>query len=117
MEPLASGRKAEKRDSLLSHLDEGIAPVAAPDPWMRVLQRALPVRIQVISTVTLCDLIGVAPTSGNMKRIARSMLELGFIPIKSRNLVPGSNRGTMCRGWRKQGLPKSGPGGPRKYPR
>jgi hypothetical protein len=27
------------------------------------------------------------------------MRELGFVPLKSRNLMPGGKRGTMIRGW------------------
>jgi hypothetical protein len=69
------------------------------DPWRRVLSRALPSGTTVISTNMLCQLLGILPTSGNARRVARSMRALGFAPIKSKKLLPGGWRDTECRGW------------------
>ena len=45
--------------------------------------------MEAISTHALLDLIGLPKTTGNGRRIARTMRSLGFIPIKSRRLEPG----------------------------
>src|SRR5215831_17033721 len=69
------------------------------DPWKRVLERALPADVTAVSTVVLCDLLGIRPSTGNARRIARTMRSLGFIPLKSRRLEPGGFRDTTIRGW------------------
>ena len=69
------------------------------DPWRRVLERALPADLTAVSTVALCDLLGIRPTTGNARRIARTMRAMGFFPIKSRKLLPGGWRGSEGRGW------------------
>ncbi len=74
--------------------DEG-----SSDPWRRALERDLPANVTCISTVALLDLLGLAPTTGNARRIAPTMRSMGFIPLKSRRLMPGGNRGTTIRGW------------------
>ena len=55
--------------------------------------------MEAISTVALLDLLGLPKTTGNGRRIARTMRSLGFIPIKSRRLMPGGWRDTVTRGW------------------
>jgi hypothetical protein len=52
-----------------------------------------------VSTAALLDLIGLPKTTGNGRRIALSMRSLGFVPIKSRRLMPGGYRDTVTRGW------------------
>lgn len=53
-----------------------------------------------ISTAAALDLLGVANTSGNARQLARTMSSLGFIPIKSKRLMPGGRCGnTVTRGW------------------
>lgn len=69
------------------------------DPWRRVLERALPTNVSTISTVALLDLLDVPPTTGNGRRLARTMRSMGFIPLKSRRLMPGGFRDTTIRGW------------------
>ena len=69
------------------------------DPWRRALERDLPANVTSISTVALLDLLDLAPTTGNARRIAPTMRSMGFIPLKSRRLMPGGNRGTTIRGW------------------
>jgi hypothetical protein len=69
------------------------------DPWRRVLERALPPDLTAVSTTSLCDLLGLRPTTGNARRIARTMRAMGFVPIKSRTLLPGGWRGSEGRGW------------------
>jgi len=55
--------------------------------------------MEAISTVALLDLLGLPKTTGNGRRIAPTMRTLGFIPIKSRRLMPGGYRDTVTRGW------------------
>jgi hypothetical protein len=87
------------------------------EPWVEKLRRveaeaakrdADPLRKKVesmtrgmdaISTFALLDLLGLPKTTGNGRRIARTMRSLGFIPIKSRRLMPGGWADTVTRGW------------------
>jgi hypothetical protein len=69
------------------------------DPWKRVLERALPANVPSISTAALLDLLDVPQTTGNARRLARTMRSMGFIPLKSRRLMPGGFRDTTIRGW------------------
>ena len=55
--------------------------------------------MEAVSTVALLDLLGLPKTTGNGRRIAPTMRALGFIPIKSRRLMPGGFRDTVTRGW------------------
>lgn len=55
--------------------------------------------IEAISTNALLDLIGLPNTTGNARRISKTMRGLGYVPIKSRRLVPGGWNDTLCRGW------------------
>jgi hypothetical protein len=71
----------------------------AANPWRRALERDLPANVTCISTVALLDLLCLAPTTGNARRIAPTMRSMGFIGLKSRRLMPGGNRGTTIRGW------------------
>ncbi len=52
-----------------------------------------------ISTHALLDLIGLPNNTGNARRIAKTMQALGFVPLKSRRLMPGGYRDTVSRGW------------------
>jgi hypothetical protein len=74
-------------------------PDQRSDPWKRMLGRALPANVSSISTVALLDLLDVPPTTGNGRRLARTMRSMGFIPLKSRRLTPGGFRDTTIRGW------------------
>jgi hypothetical protein len=51
------------------------------------------------STVALLDLLGLPKTTGNGRRLAMTMRALGFVPIKSRRLMPGGYQDTVTRGW------------------
>lgn len=55
--------------------------------------------MNAVSTVALLDLIGLPNTTGNARRISITMRALGYVPIKSRRLVPGGWNDTLCRGW------------------
>ena len=55
--------------------------------------------MEAVSTAALLDLIGLPNTTGNARRISKTMRTLGYIPIKSRRLVPGGWHDTLCRGW------------------
>ena len=55
--------------------------------------------MEAFSTFALLDLLGLPKTTGNGRRIAATMRTLGFVPIKSRRLMPGGWRDTVTRGW------------------
>src|SRR5271156_51691 len=55
--------------------------------------------MEAVSTHALFDLLGLPKTTGNGRRIAPTMRALGFVPIKSRRLMPGGYRDTVTRGW------------------
>ena len=69
------------------------------DPWKRALERALPGNVTQISSSALLDLLDVPQTTGNARRLAKTMRSMGFIPLKSRRLTPGGFRDTTIRGW------------------
>jgi hypothetical protein len=89
------------QESFVEQLHRAQAELAERDanPWRRVLERELPASVTCISTVALLDLLGLALTTGNARRIAPTMRSMGFIGLKSRRLMPGGNRGTTIRGW------------------
>ena len=55
--------------------------------------------MDAVSTVALLDLIGLPITTGNARRVSKTMRSLGFVPIKSRRLMPGGYSDTVTRGW------------------
>ena len=69
------------------------------DPLIRALENCLPPDATAISTVSVCTLLGIRPTSGSARRVARIMRTLGFVPVRSRLLRPGGWRDTVGRGW------------------
>jgi hypothetical protein len=87
--------------SWLARLEHARAELAdrASDPWKRALERDLPLNVTSISTVALLDLLDVPHTTGNARRLAKTMRSMGFIPFKSRRLEPGGFRDTTIRGW------------------
>jgi hypothetical protein len=69
------------------------------DPWKRVLERALPANVTSMSTVCLLQLLDVPHSTGNARRLAKTMRAMGWIGLKSRRLMPGGFRDTTIRGW------------------
>ena len=55
--------------------------------------------MEAISTFALLDLLSLPKTTGNGRRLAHTMRSLGFVPIKSRRLMPGGYRDNVTRGW------------------
>ena len=55
--------------------------------------------MDAVSTVALLDLIGLPTTTGNARRVSKTMRTMGFVPIKSRRLMPGGHLNTVTRGW------------------
>jgi len=106
--------------SWLQKLDQARAELAerTADPWRKKLEVAVR-GTDAISTAALLDLLRVPATTGTARRVAQNMRSLGFIPIKSRRLVPGGWRDTVTRGWarpvREKGVTEQGtkidPGG------
>jgi hypothetical protein len=68
------------------------------DPWRKKLEGAVRGH-SAISTAALLDSLRVPATTGTARRVAQNMRSLGFIPIKSRRLMPGGFRDTVTRGW------------------
>jgi hypothetical protein len=87
--------------SLIERLHRATTEMAADqeDPWRRVLERALPANVMSTSTVALLALLDFPATTGNARRLARTMRSMGWVGIKSRRLAPGGWRTTECRGW------------------
>ncbi len=87
--------------SLIERLHRATAEMVADqeDPWRRVLERALPPSVMSTSTVALLALLDFPTTTGNARRLARTMRSMGWVGIKSRRLAPGGWRTTECRGW------------------
>lgn len=95
------GKLAEARAELEAHYE---------DPWRSKVAAAVR-DMDAISTAALLDLLHVHATTGTARRLAAVMRGLGFVPIKSRRLMPGGRAGnTMTRGWaRPVRTPKSSP--------
>jgi hypothetical protein len=72
------------------------------DPWRPILERGVPANVTSISTVALLDLLDVPATTGNARRLAKTMRSLGWVGLKSRRLVPGGFRDTTIRGWARE---------------
>jgi hypothetical protein len=87
--------------SLIERLHRATAERAADqdDPCRRLLERALPANVMSTSTVALLALLDFPATTGNARRLARTMRSMGWVGIKSRRLAPGGWRTTECRGW------------------
>lgn len=87
--------------SFLEKLNQARAELAEHglDPWKRVIERGVPANVTSISTVALLNLLDVPATTGNARRLAQTMRSMGFIPLKSRRLMPGGFRDTTARGW------------------
>jgi hypothetical protein len=49
--------------------------------------------------VALPDLLDLPATTGKVRRLAKTMRAMGFVPLKSRRLMPGGFRETTIRGW------------------
>jgi hypothetical protein len=87
--------------SLLQRVRELRAELAQHgiDPWRRIIERGVPANVTSMSTVALLDLVGVRATTGNARRLAKTMRSLGWVGLKSRMLMPGGWRNTEARGW------------------
>jgi hypothetical protein len=68
------------------------------DPWRKKVEPAVR-GAEAISSAALLDLLRVPATTGTARRLAKIMRSMGFIPIKSRRLMPGGFRDTVTRGW------------------
>jgi hypothetical protein len=86
--------------SWLGKLDRAKAEIAArrADPLRQKVEAVVRGK-EAISSAALLDLLDVPKTTGNARRVAATMRSMGFIPIKSRRLMPGGFRDTVARGW------------------
>ena len=86
--------------SFVEQLHQEKAELAARDADpLREKVKAIVRGMEGVSTFALLDLLGLPKTTGNGRRIAATMRTLGFVPIKSRRLMPGGYRDTVVRGW------------------
>ena len=72
--------------------------VCEADPFRQNVEAAVRGK-EAISTAALLDLLDLPKTTGKARRVGKAMRSLGFVPIKSRRLVPGGFRDTVARGW------------------
>jgi hypothetical protein len=86
--------------SWLQRLDQAHAELAdrSADPWRKKVESAVR-GVGAMSSAALLDLLRVPATTGTARRLAKIMRSIGFIPIKSRRLMPGGFRDTVTRGW------------------
>ena len=68
------------------------------DPLLKKVEEAVR-GVEAISSAALLDLVRQPATTGTARRLAKVMRSMGFIPIKSRRLMPGGFRDTVTRGW------------------
>ena len=98
--------------SYLERLHQARAELAKcdADPLRGVVEATVR-GMDAVSTLTLLDLIGLPKTTGNGRRLSKTMRSLGFVPIKSRRLMPGGHLNTVTRGWARpiRELKKSAP--------
>ena len=80
------------------HQEQAELTERSADPWRKKLEDAVR-GIETIGTAALLDLLRVPSTTSNARRLAKNMRSLGFIPLKSRRLMPGGFRDTTTRGW------------------
>ena len=86
--------------SFLGELYQAKAELAElrADPFRQKIEAVVRGK-EVVSTAALLDLLDVPKTTGNARRVAKTMRALNFVPIKSRRLMPGGFRDTVARGW------------------
>jgi hypothetical protein len=86
--------------SFLDKLHRAEAELAkrSADPFRQKIEAATRGK-ETISSAALLDLIDLPKTTGNARRVGKTMRSLGFVPIKSRRLMPGGFRDTVARGW------------------
>ena len=86
--------------SFTARLEQAKAELAecGADPLRERLAAAV-AGFDALSTVAILTSIGLRPSTGNARRISNTMRALGYVPIKSRRLVPGGWNDTLCRGW------------------
>jgi hypothetical protein len=70
------------------------------DPLLPLVRAAV-TPFDALSTTAILTMVGLRPTTGNARKVARSMRTLGYVGIKSRRLPPGGWSDTLCRGWAK----------------
>jgi hypothetical protein len=73
-------------------------PVKSRNAFAMQIQRVIPPELDEITSVALCDLLGLRPAPGNFTKIARAMVTLGWIPWMRKHFA-GHWRGTALRGY------------------
>jgi hypothetical protein len=70
------------------------------DPLLPLVAAAVS-GFEAVSTTAVLTMVGLRPTTGNARKVARSMRTLRYVPIKNRRMPPGGWTDTLCRGWAK----------------
>lgn len=70
------------------------------DPLLPLVAAAVS-GFDALSTTAILIMVGMRPTTGNARKVARSMRTLGYVPIVSRLIPPGAAASSACRGWAK----------------
>jgi hypothetical protein len=73
-------------------------PVRSSNPFVKEVARALPEGCDEITSVALCDLLGMRPALGNRRKLTRAMAELGWMPFTQKR-SGGHWRGAELRGF------------------
>ena len=86
--------------SFLDRVNRASAELAkrAADPFLERVEAAVRGK-EAISSAALLDLLDLPKTTGNARRVGKTMRSMGFVPIKSRRFNPGGFRDTVARGW------------------
>ena len=86
--------------SFVEQLHQEKAELAARDADpLREKVEALVRGMEAISTAALLDWIDLPATTGNARRLSKTMRALGFVAVKSRQFMPGGWRDSVTRGW------------------
>ena len=73
------------------------------DPLLPLVAAAVS-GFEAVSTTAVLTMVGLRPTTGNARKVARSMRTLRYVPIVSRLFPPGGAASSACRGWAKSPL-------------
>ena len=86
--------------SFLGRLERASAELEkrSADPFLERVEAVVRGK-EAISSAALLDLLDLPKTTGNARRVGKTMRAMGFVPIKSRRLMPGGFRDTVARGW------------------
>lgn len=91
--------------SFMEKLRHAKLDLAQPDadPLLPLVAEAVS-GFDAVSTNAILTMVGLRPTTGNARKVAKSMRQLGYVPIVSRLTPPGGAASSACRGWARSPL-------------